>query len=60
MTNYLDYNGFNYYLEREEILFFRGEIMKNKKKDRLYLCFRYHCKQCPKERICSEKLKKKR
>lgn len=30
---------------------------KNKKKD-IYYCFRYHCKGCPKERICEEESKK--
>mgnify|MGYP004623508923 CR=1 FL=1 len=37
---------------------FCGENMKNKKKEDLKYCFRYHCKGCPKERICSEKIKK--
>ena len=31
--------------------------MKNKKKDRLYLCFRYKCRECPKNRQCEEYLK---
>lgn len=34
--------------------------MKEKKnKDNLYYCFKYRCKNCPRNRQCEEDLKKK-
>ena len=31
--------------------------MKNKE-ERIHLCFRYKCKQCPRQRKCDEEIKK--
>lgn len=34
--------------------------MKKDKKDKIYFCFRYKCKNCPIQRQCEEEEKKRK
>ena len=38
------------------VAFSVGEFMKDKKEE-IYYCFRYRCKNCPKQRECEERAK---
>jgi len=51
---------YKFYKRINYFSFFVVIIMKNKKKEDIYYCFKFRCKRCPKSKECEKEATKKK